>query len=679
MKRAQRYIILVLCCLATTVLKAADTEHKRLTNLPHIYINTFTGKSITSKTTYVYARLWMVNERDSVAFYDSLQIRGRGNSTWNLAKKPYKLKFHEKVKWLGKGRPNTKKWTLLANHGDKTLIRNALTSAVGERLGLKFNPAAKFVDLTLNNQYVGTYQISDQVDVRPHRVNIEEQDVPLTDESNITGGYLLEADGFYDFQNGVTGFYTNRQNVPLRIHYPDEDDIEARQFSYIQQFINSFETKLYSSNFTDPEAGYRPYVDSLSLAGWYLGSEVSGNIDAFFSTYFYKEQDDDHLYWGPLWDYDIAYANDNRKGDTSRQLMRDVGYGSEGMRRWVERLWKDPWFTRLIARQYKQAVDNGLEQFMLGKIDSLATLLDQSQQLNFQRWGISQQALRERVLYSTYGEYVDDLRKYVTRHLAYLSEVFNEYVPEEPKPKIPDFNADTQMYYAIMNVGSGTVIDLNSSNDEVCANRSNTSGESQQWRIWPLANGYMFIENHMTGRALCDPTEGNPTATTLVGTHLATAESDSTDIRQQWDLVSQGNDRFNLINRFSEHGANLSGGNSADGTPILSYTSDDRNATSNNRLWRIEAVAEVTDAIESMEASEEFDYALAYDPSGDRLHLGCDDRSRLTFTVRLYDQGGRLIRTFLAAEGCSLSGLNRSMYIVSWQVDGRRHSVKFMK
>ena len=197
---------LLACLITMTMNGQVDESHMRLTNLPHIYINTFTGNSITSKNNYVLARMWYVDEQDNVTFYDSLEIRGRGNSTWSLAKKPYRIKFHEKEKFLGQGYAKAKKWTLMANHGDKTLIRNALTSALGEFVGLDFNPAAKFVDLTLNGKYVGNYQISDQVEVRPHRVNITEQDYPITEESNITGGYLLEADGFADFQNGVTGF-----------------------------------------------------------------------------------------------------------------------------------------------------------------------------------------------------------------------------------------------------------------------------------------------------------------------------------------------------------------------------------------------------------------------------------------------------------------------------------------
>ncbi len=665
--------------IALSIYAQVDETHVRLTNLPHIYINTFSGNSITSKTNYVLARMWYVDEKDSVAFYDSLEIRGRGNSTWGLAKKPYKIKFHQKEKFLGKGYAKAKKWTLMANHGDKSLIRNALTSRLGEWLGLDFNPAAKFVDLTLNDQFVGNYQISDQVEVRPHRVHITEQDTLITEESNITGGYLLECDGFKDFQNGKTGFYTPTKALPIRIHYPDEDDLVNEQYKYIRDFTTTFEQRLYSDDFKNAEEGYRPMVDSASLVNWYIASEVSGNIDAFFSTYFYKDQDDDKFYWGPLWDYDIAYANDNRKGDTSRQLMRDVGYGT--MREWVQRMWQDPWFTTLVARRFNEAVENNLSDFMWDQIDSLTYLLDSSQRLNYERWGINQRTLRERVLHSTYNEYIDDLRDYVTEHISYLDEVFSSYMPEEPvepEPKVPDFVSDTLVYYSISNAGTGTCFDLNA-NENICGNHYDEESESQQWRIFPLANGYLFIVNRMTGKALNDPTEGEPTATTLTGTQLNTAKADSTDWRQQWDLVKQGDSHYNFVNHFSQHAANLSGGNSADGTSILSYTSDGRDATSKNRLWTIEGVDEYPDAIIDTPQTADTDYALAYNPTDDLLHFGAEDRSALTFTVRLYDAAGRLVRNFRAQEECSLRGLPQGLYTVSWTVRRRQRSVKFIK
>ena len=683
MKRCAFLLLLFWALVAS----AQDDRHVRLTNLPHVYINTFMGNSITSKTVMEYARMWYVDEEDRVSFYDSLLIRVRGNSTAGLAKKPYKLKFNEKVKLLGKGRANTKKWTLMANHADKTLLRNALTSLMGERAGLKFNPAAKFVDLTVNDQYVGNYHISDQVDVRPHRVNVVEQDYPLTETSNITGGYLLEADGFRDFVNGTSGFYTSRNRVPVRIHYPDEDDIERKQLSYIQTSVQDFETRLFSRTFDDPQAGYRLRVDSVSLANWYICTEISANVDGFFSTYFYKQQDDDRLYWGPLWDYDIAYNNDNRSdrggtNNTERQLMKDVGYGSSGSgcREWLAQMWNDPWFARLINRRYRELVDDGLEQYLNEKIDSLTALIDESQKLNYERWGINTRVLRERVLYSTYDQYVDDLRTFLHRHMDYLTTAFAAMLPDsqpvEPEKKEPDFKADHQSYYAIVNAKTGTCFDVQMQTGEICAWERNADSDTQQWYIQNLSNGYLFITNRATGQALADPTADGSTATTMTGSTLCLAEADSTDYHQQWDFVRQDNDLYNLISRWSQHAANLNGGNSANGTPILSYTSDERNASSTNRLWRIVKAGAVPDtAVDKLQG----DYALAYDPVLQRLHFGADNPESLTFKVVVYNSSGRHIGVFPASDDFSLLPYPAGLYIISWSSGQRQHSVKLVK
>lgn len=690
----KNFICSILVALAFMPAKAQDNDqYVRLTNLPHIYLNTFTGYSITSKTETVLARMWYVDEQDHVTFYDSIEARVRGNSTATLAKKPYRLKLATKTRLLGKERAKAKKWTLLANHADKTLIRNALTSLMGERAGLPFNPAAKFVDLTLNGRYVGNYQLSDQVEVRAKRVDVAEQNYPLSEESNISGGYLLEADGFRDFVSSgqtepgqtPTGFYTNRCNVPVRIHYPDDDEIDSRQYSYIRDFVNDFEQHLFAADFDDPQSGYRSMVDSATLVNWYVCTEVSANIDGFYSTYFYKHQNDDRLYWGPLWDYDIAYNNDNRtdRGGTSnteRQLMKDYGYGSSnGCRRWMQQLWNDPWFARLVNRRYQQLVDEGLENYLYEKIDSLTTLLDESQQLNYQRWGINYRTLRERVLHSTYDEYIDDLRSFIHNHMLFLTTAFAELLPDAPEPdpdqpKIPDFVADANTFYAFVNVGTGTCFDLNG--DEVCGRRRQNDSETQQWRLVNLGNGYLFITNRATGQALTDGSPAGSSATTQVGTALSVSAPDSASTKQQWDIVAQADGRYNIVSRWSQHAANLSGGNAADGTRIVSYTSDERNATSANRLWRIEVVAtDIDDAISHVET----DYALAYDTQTHFLHFGADAPMALSFPVVVYDQHGRRRATFRASDGCSLSSLPNGVYIVSWRHDGRQRCVKLTK
>ena len=257
----------ILLFVFTMTLQTVFAQYVRMTDLPTIYIETFDGYGIYSKEYYKYCKLHYVDEADNVTSYDSVSIRGRGNSTWNMAKKPYKLKFNNKEKFLGKGYAKAKKWTLLANAGDKTMMRNAITSAMGEFTTLKFNPAAKFVDMVLNDEYVGTYQISDQVDVRPHRVNIEEQPYPITDSTNITGGYLLEVDGFKDGNSFTSSTYS----APVRIHYPEDEEIDRTQTNYIRNHVNAFEKALASADFTDSVKGYKAYVDTTSLIDWHGG------------------------------------------------------------------------------------------------------------------------------------------------------------------------------------------------------------------------------------------------------------------------------------------------------------------------------------------------------------------------------------------------------------------------
>ena len=148
-------------------------QYKQLTDVPTVYIETENNQSIISKEDYINCTVIYVDGGEVTA-YPNTQIRGRGNSSWwNSPKKAYRIKFEKKQRLLGDAFANAKSWTLLANHGDKTLIRNALTYDLGKFIGMPFCPAARFVDLYLNGQYRGSYQISDHVQVGKNRVDID--------------------------------------------------------------------------------------------------------------------------------------------------------------------------------------------------------------------------------------------------------------------------------------------------------------------------------------------------------------------------------------------------------------------------------------------------------------------------------------------------------------------------
>ena len=156
-----------------------------------------------------------------------------------MPKKPYKIKFEKKQKIFGIS-GKYKNWALLANHYDKSLIRNSLAFKISEIIGLEFTPRCEPVDAILNGNYRGNYFICDQIEVKEGRVDIEK----IT-EDDITGGYLLEIDGRAMKEDKY--FLTDRGLIG-EIKYPDSDDITKKQENYIKLYLNKMERNVYKGN-----------------------------------------------------------------------------------------------------------------------------------------------------------------------------------------------------------------------------------------------------------------------------------------------------------------------------------------------------------------------------------------------------------------------------------------------
>lgn len=665
-----------LFCLSTSA--TAQDNLTQLTDLPTVYIYTFEGKSITSKTEYIYADLYYVYE-DEVTMYDSIQIRGRGNSTWNLAKKPYRIKFKQKEKFLGKERANAKSWTLLANFADKTLIRNSVASCIGTFAGQPFTPAAQFCDLVLNDEYLGNYQISDQIEVRKKRVHITEQDEVLTDDSDITGGYLVEVDGF---ATGEPVYFRTAKNIMITIKSPDDEVIVSRQKEYIKDYFQQFEDALFSADFTHRDNGYRPFVDSLTLASWYISTELTGNVDGFWSTYMYKEQGDPHLYWGPMWDYDIAFNNCNRVGDVSQELMINKGFGSDLTKVWMLQMWKDPWFVHLIDRTWKECIARGFEEHVMNHIDSMATLIDRSQTLNFEKWRINQRVYNEITLYSTYLEGVEYLKSFLTTHFDYLTRTFEEAadnigIVEEPTP---EFVVDETFYYRISNKGNGYSIDLtDEASESVCVWAPDYERKTQLWEIMTADAGYYHLINAQTGMAITDCASYS-SGTYVTGSQLAQKVLEADNLRQQWMFVpvNTGNS-YVIVNRETNLAMNNAGGKTVNGNGVLSWKNDADNPSKNTRQWRIER--EESKPVDDIEQPQVHltEYAVLYNPETQHIRFVAEDMMSLLGTAHIYSAGGARLMSFAVTEGADVSSLAPGIYILQWMECGRVHSVKFIK
>lgn len=393
-----------------------------ITDLPAVYITTDNGEDITSTDVYTTANLTVVETDGTSTDYASTKVRGRGNTLFSLEKKPYKLKLVKKANLAGADYAKGKKWNLMADHGDKTLLRNAVASFIATEAGQPFAPIAKFVDLTVNGKYAGTYRMTDQIDIRKKRVNITEQPEVVTALTDISGGYLLEIDDSADDLEGSV--VSTAKGMKVTIKSPDEDVIIPDQITYITNHLNKFEEALFSEKWLDANEGYRKYLDLNSLVQWYITAELTAEPNSFRSVYFYKDKADDKFYFGPVWDFDFAFDNSARWGSRPKALVAQEGRGPEWCFTWIDRLRQDPEFHKQVNNTWKQLISNGLIDKTIKYIDETAALIDKSQQKNFGLYAIGTKAHDEQHLFSTYAEGVDFLKDNLKKRAQFLTDAF---------------------------------------------------------------------------------------------------------------------------------------------------------------------------------------------------------------------------------------------------------------
>jgi spore coat protein CotH len=380
-----------------------------------LYLNT-NGTAITSKDVYVTGTLKLVGNFKDVLFNGKTEVKGRGNSTWSMPKKPYRIKLDKKASLLGM--PENKNWVLLANYADKSLIRSELAFSLSRSIGRPFTVDSRYVELYLNDSYLGSYQLTQQVKEGPGLVDIDEQPDGTTTLPNLSGGYLIEQDLF---ANGEPVYFYTAKKMPFVIKYPDEDKINQQQKDYIKNHFEKLEDALYAENFADPANGYRRYFDVDSYVDYYIVNEVIGNPDAFRSTYLFKKRNDDKIYTGPIWDFDKAANNDNRLGDQVNGLMSNSAFEP---RIWFKRLMMDQAFRQRIRNRWNELKPK--IQAVPSMIGPLQKKLAVSQVRNFTKWDIlNKQSYLELYVSGSYEGEITYLRNFLTNHIAWLDTKFN--------------------------------------------------------------------------------------------------------------------------------------------------------------------------------------------------------------------------------------------------------------
>lgn len=385
----------------TYIVKVIDT------GLPAVYLTT-DGKPIDSKDVYVQGNITITRGFEGTVIYEGkTEVKGRGNSTWWMPKKPYRIKLDKKAELLGM--PADKSWALMANYGDQSLLRNDVAFEVSRRLELEYTPRQHYVEFFLNGEYMGNYTLTEHVKEGENRIPIDEDN----------GGFIIEEDG-YAYSEPVN--FTTNKGMPITVKFPDEDDITDEQFNYIKDYIASFENSLFNSN-NDPSLDYQKYFDLKSFVNYYLINEICGNPDMLWSMRMYKKSNlDPKIYVGPVWDFDLAFNNDKRLQDTQNKLML---FHAHEPRAWMNKFLEDPEFKKLVRSRWKEIKNNltSLPQY----IDQRNKLISFSQPYNFMKWEILGININQSwYIGVSHQDYVDFIKNFITARLTWLDTQFSD-------------------------------------------------------------------------------------------------------------------------------------------------------------------------------------------------------------------------------------------------------------
>ena len=342
--------------------------------IPHIIITTEQNADIVSKDEYIGANIEITANGWGEDFAGKTRIRGRGNTTWVLPKKPYRLKLDDDAVILGLA--EEKDWVLLANIIDPTLMLNAVAFKIGQLLELQYTNHAIPVDLTINGNYVGSYMLTEQVERSKSRVNIDKEK-----------GVLLELDANYDedFQ-----FFSNNYALPVMIKDPDLDDFsieEAQElFDNIKSDFHQLEDAIASDEF--PNSNYKDYIDIESLVKFLIVFNLTHNMEINHpkSTYMHKDETGKY-FMGPIWDFDWAFGYEGNRihflsYDTP--LFRPITPNSKGYA-FFTRIMEDPEVKELYRATWEKFSAESMDT-LIEYVDFYSSHLTESQAKDYQVW-----------------------------------------------------------------------------------------------------------------------------------------------------------------------------------------------------------------------------------------------------------------------------------------------------
>lgn len=404
----------------------------QLTNLPTIYIDTKDGAAIQPSTgDYVQAAIEVIDANNKLTPFteieEFLQIRGRGKAEWSVAdgKKSYRLKFAKQHKYDLTGAGYTKRnWILAANAADESMIKNALTSALGQYVGMPFTPNVMFVDLVINGEYMGTYTAMDYVEADREngvskRVDADEKTGWLIEMMNEDG--VDKTGDVYVAGTNYTTPWVVIKNPEPDYKKTDTEEVKNAAISAVTTPVQTFIDNLWDS----PET----YVDKTTLVNWYIASEILGGTTTLSSVYAYKDAEDTQLKFGPLWGSELAWQSSAMTdlGDDGTKLGLVVNSSEESaLRNLLQSLWSESWFKNAVLAKWYQ-VRTDLKDKLLSDVDVAKSFISQSWAKNYAAKADDGAGWTKT---NTLDNNTDAIKQYIVDRIDYLDKKFGLMTPD---------------------------------------------------------------------------------------------------------------------------------------------------------------------------------------------------------------------------------------------------------
>lgn len=360
---------------------------------------------------------------DPLYYSGKISIEIRGSTSQQYPKKSYG--FETKDLLLNKldtsllGMPSENDWILYGAYPDKSLMRNEITYDIFRRMG-HYDARYRYCELVLNNQYAGVYSLMEKVKRDKGRLNIAKLTPVDTAGDSLTGGYIMKVDKLTGSSNS---YFTSNYDPEVKYQWHDPEDTELLpvQKNYIRNYIQNFESVMSSPGWNNYTTGYHQLIEINSFIDFMIMQELGRTVDGYRSSSFlYKEKDSKGglLRAGPMWDFNLSYGNADycdAYDTTGYQMNFNAICGqnfTSSVPFWWNKFLLDTTFTHLLQCRWQTLRAGVLHTDSVNaRIDSMALVLNESQQRNFIQWPILGQYVNwNYFIGQTYTEEVDYLK-----------------------------------------------------------------------------------------------------------------------------------------------------------------------------------------------------------------------------------------------------------------------------